>query len=131
MGDKEALEIMKEHGMTPEEAEDALKGIKEGVKDVYEGRVIPWSQVKKELGLKELELTKEEYVAKYPVGTRILWSWNKTWLPGVVIESRKKHPAWDPSVWFILGRDNEPVVNIDYSARFVGYKYQHLIKLEG
>ena len=82
----------------------------------------------------ELELTGEEYVAKYPVGTRILWN-NRTrsdnWLPGVVVESQGKHPTWDPSVWFLLDRDNEPVVNIGYAARLVGYKYQHLIKLEG
>ena len=76
----------------------------------------------------ELELTKEEYVAKYPVGTRILWSWNETWLPGVAVKPQSKHPKWDPSVWFLLDGDEGP---IGYAARLVGYKYQHLIKLEG
>jgi len=78
----------------------------------------------------KLELTKKGFVAKYPVGTRILWN-NRTrsdnWLPGTVIEPRKEHPKFDPSVSFLL--DSEKGQDIDYAARFIGYEYQHLIKL--
>ncbi len=51
MGDKEAIEIMKGQGMTQAEAEDALKGIKDGVRDFEEGRIVPLNEVLKELGL--------------------------------------------------------------------------------
>lgn len=78
---------------------------------------------------KELALTNKEYIAKYPVGTRILWSWNDKWVPGIVIEPQGKRPLWGRSVWFILGREIGSGIDISYAARFVGYEYQHLIKL--
>jgi len=52
MGEKEAIEILKSQGMTQAEAEDFVKGIKRGLKARREGDRIPWSQVKKELGIK-------------------------------------------------------------------------------
>ena len=77
------------------------------------------------------EFTKEEFVAKYPVDTHILWN-NKTksdnWLPGVVIKSQGERPKFAPCVWFLLDREKD--IDIVDSARFIGYKYQHLIKLQ-
>lgn len=81
---------------------------------------------------KKVELTKKEFVAKYPVGTRILWN-NRTesdnWLPGVIIEFQKEHPKFDPSIWFVLDKDKD--LEIAIASRFIGYEYQHLIKLAG
>ena len=79
------------------------------------------------------ELTKEEFVAKYPVGTRILWN-NRTglccqtdnWLPGVVIRSQGKRPKFAPCVWFVLDKNKD--LEIAVGSRFIGYEYQHLIK---
>jgi len=51
MGDKEAIEIMKKHGMTQEEAEEFLAGTKKGCEDYKKGNMRRWSDVKKELGL--------------------------------------------------------------------------------
>lgn len=49
---KEAIEILKQRGMTQEEAEEFVKGIKRGLKARREDKVIPWSEVKKELKIK-------------------------------------------------------------------------------
>lgn len=46
-----ALEVLKGFGMTDEEADTFIKGVKEGLKARREGRVQPWSQVKRELGI--------------------------------------------------------------------------------
>jgi len=51
MGEKEAIEILKGQGMTQAEAEDFVEGVKRGIKARREGDRIPWSQVKKELGI--------------------------------------------------------------------------------
>lgn len=83
----------------------------------------------------KLELIKKEFVAKHPVGTRILWdssgeaARDDNWLPGVVIEARSKHPEWDPCIWFVLDRDDKELKDVNYHARLVSYKYQHLLKL--
>ena len=44
-------EILMLKGMTSEEADNFIAGIKEGLADRAAGRVHPWSEVKKELGL--------------------------------------------------------------------------------
>ena len=51
MGEKEAIEILKQKGMTQEEAEEFVEGIKRGIKARREGKMSPWSEVKKELGI--------------------------------------------------------------------------------
>lgn len=51
MGEKEAMEILKKQGMTEAEAQEFIEGVKRGVKDSRLGKVRPWSEVKKELGL--------------------------------------------------------------------------------
>ena len=43
--------ILMNNGMTEEEADEAVAGLKRGLKDIAAGRVTPLSQVKKELGL--------------------------------------------------------------------------------
>lgn len=73
---------------------------------------------------KKPELTEEEYVAKYPVGTRILWLSNRDWLPSMVIDPLYRSD-FEPSVWFRLDGDPEG----ESHSRFIGYKCQHLIKL--
>ena len=51
MGEEEAIEILKSHGMTQEEAEDFIAGTKRGIEAFHEGKKIPWDKVKMELGL--------------------------------------------------------------------------------
>ncbi len=53
MGEKEAVEILKDKGMTQEEAEDFVAGVKRGVRAMHEGDRVHWDIVKKELGLDE------------------------------------------------------------------------------
>lgn len=53
MADDKALEVLRELGMTDEEAVAFVDGVKEGLKARREGRVQPWSQVKRELGITE------------------------------------------------------------------------------
>ena len=52
MSEEKAREILKKQGMTNAEIDEAIEGVKRGLKDIKEGRVKPWSQVKKELGIK-------------------------------------------------------------------------------
>lgn len=56
MGEKEAIEILKGQGMTQEEAEDFIAGIKRGLEAIREGGRIPWDKVKKELALMRKEV---------------------------------------------------------------------------
>ena len=50
--EEKAIErIMEVNRMSRIEAEKFLAGIKHGLKDLNAGRVPPWSQVKRELGL--------------------------------------------------------------------------------
>lgn len=65
MADKDTMEILKAQGMVQKEAEDFLTGIKRGVKDVKEGKVQPWSKVKKELELGGA-MAKIEEVRRHP-----------------------------------------------------------------
>lgn len=81
----------------------------------------------------QLEIKKEEFIEKYPVGTRILWLHPKhrphTWFPGVVVEPECDYPAFAPCVWFILDIDIITEGG-DGISRFVGYEYQSLLELE-
>ena len=49
MSEKDAVEILKSHGMTQEEAEDFVAGIKKGMKEIGEGKVIPFYQIEHEI----------------------------------------------------------------------------------
>lgn len=49
---REPKEILMGQGMTEIEAEDFIEGCKKGLKTRREGKVIPWSQLKKELDIK-------------------------------------------------------------------------------
>ncbi len=53
MGEVEAVEILKGQGMSQEEAEDFIAGMKRGITSMHKGDRIPWSELKKELGLTE------------------------------------------------------------------------------
>ena len=53
MGEEEAIKILRDQGMSQEEAEDFIAGVKRGLKARREGDRIPWSKIKKELGLDE------------------------------------------------------------------------------
>ena len=68
----------------------------------------------------KVKLTKEEFIAKYPVGTRILWRDTlhrpHTWFPGVVVKSENYYPLFVPRVWFLLDFESS-----DEEPRFVGY----------
>lgn len=48
-----ALEVLKELGMTDEEAATFIDGVKKGLKARREGKVRPWEEVKRELGITE------------------------------------------------------------------------------
>ena len=43
--------ILIDHGMMAEEADDFIQGILRGLKDVKAGRVTPFSEIRRELGL--------------------------------------------------------------------------------
>ena len=49
--EEKAMKILREQGMSEEEARDFIEGCKEGLRARREGKVRPWSQVKKELGI--------------------------------------------------------------------------------
>jgi hypothetical protein len=51
MGEKEAIEILMQKGMTYIEAKDFIDGCKRGIKAYKEGDIVHWDDVKKELGL--------------------------------------------------------------------------------
>lgn len=53
MSEEKAMEILKQQGMTDAEARDFIDGCKKGLKAAREGKVKPWSEVKKELGIKD------------------------------------------------------------------------------
>ena len=45
------IAVMRSHGMTTVEAINAIASMRLGLKELAEGRRIPWNQVKAELGL--------------------------------------------------------------------------------
>ena len=51
MSEEKALEILKQHGMTDAEAYEFITGCRKGLQAANEGKVKPWDEVKKELGL--------------------------------------------------------------------------------
>ncbi|MCJ7632701.1 hypothetical protein MUP77_09970 [Candidatus Bathyarchaeota archaeon] len=51
MANEETKEICKQHGMTDKEADEFIAGCKRGIEARHKGDVIPWNEVKKELGL--------------------------------------------------------------------------------
>lgn len=48
---EETIAVLKDHGMTDEEAWDFCRGIFEGLAAAKEGKVVPWREVKKQLDL--------------------------------------------------------------------------------
>jgi len=46
-----AIDILKQQGMTNDEAAKHLEGTKQGLRDIHEGRVKPLSEVKRDLAL--------------------------------------------------------------------------------
>ena len=53
MSDETARKVLLHWGLTDNEATEFIGGVKRGAKVRNEGRMLPWSQVKKELGLDE------------------------------------------------------------------------------
>ena len=51
MAEEGTMEILKQQGMSEEEAQEFIDGCKRGLKAAREGKVQPWAQVKKELGI--------------------------------------------------------------------------------
>lgn len=51
MAEEETREILKQRGMTDEEADEFIAGMKRGLEARRRGDVIPWSEVKAELGI--------------------------------------------------------------------------------
>ena len=51
MSEEKATEVLKELGFSDEEAREFIEGCKRGLKAAREGKVKPWAQVKKELGI--------------------------------------------------------------------------------
>ena len=74
--------------------------------------------------------TKEEFIAAYPAGTRILWQNVHTlvWVAGTIKE--RQHPVgcpthwnkWEPYLEFLLDTD------LDGMTRYLSYGHQQLIK---
>ena len=52
MSEEKAREVLKQQGMTDTEAQEFIEGCKRGTQAYLDGKVKPWSQVKKELGIK-------------------------------------------------------------------------------
>ncbi len=52
MSEEKAMEILRQQGMTQQEARDFIEGCKKGIQAMKEGKVRHWSEVKKELGIK-------------------------------------------------------------------------------
>ena len=74
-------------------------------------------------------MTKEEFVAMFPIGVRISWfdPRDKKWYPGMVVPPDKDYkivPQHEPRVWFQLNRDK------DEESRFVTYKYRDRLKAD-
>ena len=74
------------------------------------------------------DITEEEFVAMFPVGTRLSWldPRIKKWYLGKVVppdKGYKKYPQHEPRVWFLLDIDE------DEESRFVFYEYRNHIEL--
>ncbi len=48
---EQTLKVLRAQGMTDEEADVFLEGVKKGLQALREGKVRPWSEIKKELNL--------------------------------------------------------------------------------
>lgn len=53
MSEEKAREILRNRGMSEVEIQEFMEGVKKGTQAYLDGKVKPWSEIKKELGIKD------------------------------------------------------------------------------